>query len=543
MEGIGYENLSKSLQNIARGLEIENYMDSDKLANLVESSNVKLEDLEPWAEFNHSQIHSYGRRMLHKGRNFEIMLMSWYPEDFSSIHDHGYANWGIVQAHGNFEHAVFKVSDEHITTVLRENIKSSNIIKVSNELIHQLGNPSNNNILSLHIYGRDENKNDITSHARIFDLDENKVQRADGGMFLALPEPEIKVREQILKPDYATWLRHTTELIKRLQKAKDTGIEFDNKNLEDLISKFLSKDKFQEILTNLEYHTDLEGYVTDTKFWKLFKWELIRAAELHIRLSSSKLSDLDSFSTYAIQYDAIIGQPCLDDFTANYINFFKDKYNIDFTTSSLLSVGCGTALTELYMQNNLGIKHNDLLGIDVSEAMVKVAQKRINAKVGDVLKLQTNQKWDLIYIGLNALQYLPHDKLELSIKNLANELKIGGYFFGDFVTSDHIRNYPNLLTSKDKTIISLRTPKLIEKDGFMYQCSEIVNLNSQGESLKITYEGKHYRYLPTISKIRGYFENSFKGKVDLYDAVSLKVIKDTDDTCSSTRYIIIAQKE
>ncbi|MBK8652429.1 MAG: hypothetical protein IPN20_00430 [Haliscomenobacter sp.] len=48
----------------------------------------------PWADFDHPDADSYGRKMAYKGPNFEIMVMSWKPGDFSSIHDHGHTQWG-----------------------------------------------------------------------------------------------------------------------------------------------------------------------------------------------------------------------------------------------------------------------------------------------------------------------------------------------------------------------------------------------------------------------------------------------------------------
>ncbi len=52
--------------------------------------------------------------------------------------------------------------------------------------------------------------------------------------------------------------------------------------------------------------------------------------------------------------------------------------------------------------------------------------------------------------------------LEEAIKKMAQFIKKGGCFFGEFITPDHpIRAYPNVLRSEQ--VFLLRTPLFIEK--------------------------------------------------------------------------------
>ncbi len=124
----------------------------------------------------------------------------------------------------------------------------------------------------------------------------------------------------------------------------------------------------------------------------------------------------------------------------------------------------------------LGMKQENLLGIDISEAMIHVASQRIQAEIGDVMEIDpTVQTWDLAFCGLNIFQYLPHQQFADAIHKVAAVVKPSGYFFGDFITSDHIRWYPNLIFSEDQQIISLRTPKLIEKNQSLWDLLGQVN--------------------------------------------------------------------
>ncbi len=45
-----------------------------------------------------------------------------------------------------------------------------------------------------------------------------------------------------------------------------------------------------------------------------------------------------------------------------------------------------------------------------------------------------------------------------------------------------------------------------------------------------------------MNKQRQVFEKASKGKVDIYDAVTLKPIGSKADTCPSTRYLIVAHR-
>jgi hypothetical protein len=174
--------------------------------------------------------------------------------------------------------------------------------------------------------------------------------------------------------------------------------------------------------------------------------------------------------------------------------------------------------------------------------MIREARKRIPARQQDLLTMDTSaESWQLVFSGLNVFHYLPFGKMERAIQKTAALLEKGGYFLGDFITSDHIRWYPNVIISKDEAVISLRNPELIEVEGAMFQESEIFNLHCKDGKLLIHYAGKHRRFLPPMHRVRGYFEKYFS-EVSLFDAHSLQALSDMADTCPSTRYVVLARK-
>ena len=537
------KTLPNSLQQIIHAIYETEDLSPAKVKKIVKKVNVQEEELQPWANYDHPAEDSYGRKMVYDGGFFDVMVMSWNVGDFSALHDHGYAQWGAVQAFGEAEHAIFWVQDDEIRTLSRQVMKAGQIIGVGHQLVHQMGNSGEEKYLSLHIYGNYDREESVTADARIFDLDDQDIHRADGGAFFALPLDNIKKRETCPTPDFLTRLRHQVELMRRVQQAEKAGNNKSGKSLETLESDLFDIQHWESFVSDLEEHTNEKGHHNHSVFWKLLNWELKEAAQLQSELSSFENKE-DHFQTYAELYDDVIGKPCLDGFMGQYMRFFIEKYAIDFGNTTLLSIGCGTGLMEQFMINELGMKSDNVYGIDISEAMVKVAQTRINAEVGNALELDPAiRMWDLTYCGLNVFQYLDHQFLQKVITQVAKITNPGGYFFGDFITPDHIRWYPNVMHSTSGDIISLRTPELIEKDNYMYQCSSIVNVSKKTGKMRITNEGRHERFLPPLRKVRQLFEQAFDGGVEVYDAVSLQPIPEDADTCTSTRYLVVAKRK
>ena len=535
--------LPESLQTIVHAIQTSEVLTPSGLRRIVREANIDAAELMPWSMFDHSPADSYGRRLVYDGGFFEMMVMSWCPGDVSAIHDHGHTQWGAVQIFGPAEHAVFLVQNGEIRTLSRTNVKPGQIVYVGHDLVHQMGNrTADARFLSFHLYGNHQRDHAITADARLFDLNEGCIQRVDWGVFHALPERDITSREPGPKPDFLTWLRNTVEIIRRVRTARLHHCDESDKDPDKLLADLFDKERKQErrLLDDLSEQIDERGHAINGYFWKLLCRELSEAALLQNDVLQTQ-PDEDSFSSYAELYDAVIGRPCLAEFIAPYLGFCRERYDLDFANSTLLSLGCGTGLMEHHIVTELGLKRENLIGIDISEAMITVARRRIEAEIGDLLTLDPSVRvWDLAFGGLNVFQYLRHSDFETAVRKVAGVVKPGGYFLGDFITSDHIRWYPNLVYSEDHTILSFRTPSLIEKDNYMYQSSRIINVDFRN-GMRITDEGAHERFLPPLTRVRHAFETAFNGTVDIYDAVSLEPIPREADTCPSTRYLVCAR--
>ncbi len=535
--------LPRSIQFIVDQLKEHKSLKPSRIVQIVKQANVLAEDLMPWADLDHPVKDSYGRKLVYDGGHFEIMVMSWRPGDFSAIHDHGFTQYGAVQIFGPAEHATFRDEDEYLITLNRWVVNPHDVVGVSHQLIHQMGNPTKDqSFVSLHVYGTPENVENVTGEARIFDVENGKILRVNGGVFFGLPAKEIVTIQEGPIGDFTTRLRYNVELARRLKTVEDHGDSMEV-SLEEVIPKLThanAHDPFMELIQSI---IDRNGHQTHSVQWRNLVWELKETAAFLTEIKGGGNRN-DFFHKYAQVYDEIVCKPCMNDFMGRYWKFFISAAEIEPREMELLSVGCGTGLVEKYTIDELGMDYEKVYGIDLSPSMVEVARQRIRADVGDVLTLDPSVKlWDIVYSGLNVFHYVGNEKMEEAIVKTASILKEGGYFLGDFITPDHIRWYPNVLKSNDDKIVSLRTPRLIEKGGHMFQESEIVNVSFLEGNMQVHNAGKHLRYLPPMNRVRAYFEEAFGAKVKLFDAISLEEIPAKSDSCPSTRYIVIAQKQ
>ena len=213
---ISVGNLPDSLQQLIFLLSQTRNLTPNQVQQNLEEAQIQQKELLPWSTFDHSVTDSYGRQLVYDGGYFEIMLMSWVPGDISAIHDHGSAQWGAVQCFGKASHWAYRLKDRLMQTKEYREITSGQIIKVSHELIHQMGNYSQDYFLSLHVYGTGQKSGSITGNARVFDLFEQSIQYTDGGVVFCLPKEDISRKTYGLSADPVSALRHHQQMYSRI---------------------------------------------------------------------------------------------------------------------------------------------------------------------------------------------------------------------------------------------------------------------------------------------------------------------------------------
>ena len=207
-----------SLMRLLEQVEASDEVDPELAASLLAEVGVRPSELAPWTDFEHPSADSYGRKLVRRGSNYELMVMSWAPGDYSAIHDHGVTEWGAVLYFGEAEHIVFDEQRGLLSIADRMTTQDGMVYPVDHSLIHLMGNPRNTPFLSLHLYGRSEAAASITGGARVFDLWERRIQRTDGGVFYCLPETEIERREACPEADDDALLLHHRLMLSRIEK-------------------------------------------------------------------------------------------------------------------------------------------------------------------------------------------------------------------------------------------------------------------------------------------------------------------------------------
>lgn len=223
---VSVKQLPVSLQCLIFLLSQSNHLTSDRVYQSLLHANVNQAELMPWATFDHPVTDSYGRQLVYDGGYFEIMVMSWLPGDVSAIHDHGEAQWGAVQCFGQAIHTVYELVDQKLQTKVELPLFPSRIIEVDHDLIHQMSNYSQERFLTLHVYGCYDFNHTITENARIFDLQEGRIQYTNGGVFFCLPDDEISHRGQAIEADSATSLRHHQQMRDRILHVINNSRDF-----------------------------------------------------------------------------------------------------------------------------------------------------------------------------------------------------------------------------------------------------------------------------------------------------------------------------
>jgi predicted metal-dependent enzyme (double-stranded beta helix superfamily) len=218
--------LSQTLETlkklIANAIDSSEKMTATCIKGFVEQAQVKLEDLAPYADFDHPDEDGYGRKMIYDGGNFEIMAMSWNPGDYSSIHNHGYTEWGVVQTFGNAHHFIYHIKDGELCFAIKEILVKGAITKVVNATIHQMGNPSTRKFMTLHIYGSTEKDGDITGDAKNYELEFNRVNHTTGGAFMNLPEDLIYDFEACPRPSDDVFINYAKLLMDNYHRQEQT---------------------------------------------------------------------------------------------------------------------------------------------------------------------------------------------------------------------------------------------------------------------------------------------------------------------------------
>jgi trans-aconitate methyltransferase len=109
-----------------------------------------------------------------------------------------------------------------------------------------------------------------------------------------------------------------------------------------------------------------------------------------------------------------------------------------FKSKEILDAGCGMGRTLKYLLDK-GVSKNNILGVDISEDMLKIAKKNVpvvKTLKTDLAKFNTKNKFDLI-LCTHVLHYLDNEDFIKTLKNFYKLLKNKGILF--FVVTHPVR--------------------------------------------------------------------------------------------------------
>lgn len=215
-------SLNRLVQMLSDTIETDGVLTPLKTKKIVLEADVQEVDMMHYADFDHPIEDCYGRKLVYDAGNFEVMVMSWNPGDYSSIHNHGYTEWGVVQVFGNTHHLLFRTKGDTLCFAKKEILPNKAAIKVNNALIHQMGNATSSRYLTLHVYGSNSLDGNITADAKNFDLEFDRVAHTCGGAFFNLPDNAIHSVEEGLVPTQEVFMHYAHLLMDYYNRQKTT---------------------------------------------------------------------------------------------------------------------------------------------------------------------------------------------------------------------------------------------------------------------------------------------------------------------------------
>lgn len=215
-------SLARLENMLAAAIKEKGQLSPQRAKEIVLAADVQEEDMAVYADFDHPVADCYGRKLVVDNGNFEIMVMSWEPGDYSSIHNHGYTQWGVVQVFGNVHHFLYHVKENELRFSKKEILTKGAAIKVNNALIHQMGNPNTERYMTLHVYGSNERDEKVTADAKNFDLEYDRISHTTGGAFFNLPAEEIYDFEQGPKPTQEVFMNYANLVMNYYNRQEQT---------------------------------------------------------------------------------------------------------------------------------------------------------------------------------------------------------------------------------------------------------------------------------------------------------------------------------
>jgi hypothetical protein len=178
------EYLPGCIINLLFELDHQPNMNNDLVSQILSGIKLSEEALEPYVFTNHPVNESYGRKLIWDNGDYKILLMTWHPGDFTAIHNHGYTEWGGVYFFGEATHRLYHVENNELTLIQKNVFPNGQVASICGDLTHLMGNAGNRDIITLHVYGSNTRKENVSEDAKVYVPEFQKVFTTMGSAYL-----------------------------------------------------------------------------------------------------------------------------------------------------------------------------------------------------------------------------------------------------------------------------------------------------------------------------------------------------------------------
>jgi predicted metal-dependent enzyme (double-stranded beta helix superfamily) len=99
-------------------------------------------------------LNGYYRYLVERNLEFEIYLIVWFPNAYSPIHNHPEQGCYVKILDGTLDEELYKNIGNNQAQLIQQKTLQTNDInyKIGSTILHRIKNPSNNIVVSIHIY-------------------------------------------------------------------------------------------------------------------------------------------------------------------------------------------------------------------------------------------------------------------------------------------------------------------------------------------------------------------------------------------------------
>jgi len=154
------------INSVSELIESLNNCEKSSYQDVLENLELDLEDVKEYCIWDNNK---YNRNLVYSSENYQLLILCWQQEQFSSIHNHGGKDCFMYVVNGSIQENIYQLN-QNVLIACQENIykKNSNSYIIDSMGMHSIKCVSKQ-AATLHIYAKPIKKYNV------FDPKENKL--------------------------------------------------------------------------------------------------------------------------------------------------------------------------------------------------------------------------------------------------------------------------------------------------------------------------------------------------------------------------------